>query len=154
MSDHTKGPWRADTHGIRDIGGYICALTWPHRYEGQDARFEEETARRAADARLISAAPDLLAALKALVGQRNSKELAMAHDMARNAIAKAEVHSLVKVAGIIDNETEAPVSVLRDCMEKIMPGERLDLMSLLMDGYCKGCGNEDPGGRCKCWNDE
>lgn len=53
---HTPGPWKADKYGIRDVGGYIVALHWPHRYEGQDARFQKETSEREGDARLIAAA--------------------------------------------------------------------------------------------------
>ena len=42
-----------------------------------------------ANLRLISSAPELLAALKALSNQASSTELAAAHDLARAAIAKA-----------------------------------------------------------------
>lgn len=64
-TQHTPGPWVAHHYGIRDRGGYICELRWPQHYEGQDARFEQETAEREGDARLIAAAPDLLAACEA-----------------------------------------------------------------------------------------
>ncbi|WP_093280794.1 hypothetical protein [Pseudoxanthomonas sp. CF125] len=47
---------------MRDAGGYICALKWPSLYTGQDERYWRETAERQADARLIAAAPELLAA--------------------------------------------------------------------------------------------
>lgn len=52
---HTPGPWRAHKYGVRDVGGYIFALNWPQRYDGQQARFEKETAEREGDARLIAA---------------------------------------------------------------------------------------------------
>lgn len=57
---HTPGPWKSDNHGVRHVGGYICALNWPSRYDGQDERFKREMAERDEDARLIARAPDLL----------------------------------------------------------------------------------------------
>jgi len=69
----TPGPWWANEYGIRDRGGFICALTWPSRYDGQQERHAKETAQREADARLIAAAPDLYAALQAIVDASDSK---------------------------------------------------------------------------------
>lgn len=67
VSGHTPGPWTAHQYGVRDAGGYICALKWPSLYTGQDERYWRETAERQADARLIAAAPDLLEALRDIV---------------------------------------------------------------------------------------
>lgn len=67
MSAHTPAPWRADDYGVRDVGGYICWIHKPHRYEGQDERYQKEVAERRADARLIAAAPDLLAACQGAI---------------------------------------------------------------------------------------
>lgn len=64
MGKHTPGPWTAHQYGVRDAGGYICALKWPSLYTGQDERYWRETAERQADARLIAAAPDLLEAIE------------------------------------------------------------------------------------------
>lgn len=97
MSTHTPAPWRHDHYGIRDRGGYICELRWPQHYKDQDERFQRETSERQFDARLISAAPELLAALKGLLaditeyqtlnklgGENNHWQV-----IARAAIAKA-----------------------------------------------------------------
>ena len=56
---HTPGPWRDDNYGIRGAGGYICAIHWPHCYEGQEDRYQKEMAERQGDARLIASAPDM-----------------------------------------------------------------------------------------------
>lgn len=65
-----KRGWRiqyaTETVGIRDENGFICMMTKPRRYAGQDARFNEEMAEMQANARLIAAAPDLLEAVKAI----------------------------------------------------------------------------------------
>ena len=62
---HTPGPWRATSYGVRDDGGFICALHWPTKYDGQDERYRKEPAERQADADLITDAPMLLATLVA-----------------------------------------------------------------------------------------
>lgn len=90
MSAHTPGPWTAHQYGVRDAGGYICALKWPSLYTGQDERYWRETAERQADARLIAAAPDLYEFAKAYVhwieiGATPEKHL---YDMAKAALAK------------------------------------------------------------------
>ncbi len=82
MSDHTKGPWVVNAHGydspymckafIEDGNGEpVCGL-WSG--EGPDAR-------------LIAAAPDLLAALRRLAGPNPGSD---DRDAAFDAIAKAE----------------------------------------------------------------
>ena len=65
-AQHTPGPWWVTDHGVRDRGGFICAMIPTQRYEGQDERFELEHAERIANCLLIGAAPDLLSALETL----------------------------------------------------------------------------------------
>lgn len=74
MSKYTPGPWRIEDQDIigNEINGYVC--TW---------------SGRAADADLISAAPDLLEALK-LVMQDGCGAYQWIDDKAYAAIAKAE----------------------------------------------------------------
>ena len=85
-AEHTKGPWAVNPTsaqvdafvGVKPLP--ICQLLWP-----TDERTEAETE---ANAHLIAAAPDLLAALKRIVvvADRATVEF----DRARAAIAKAE----------------------------------------------------------------
>ena len=97
-TEHTPGPWYADSYGVRNRGGYICELRHPSRYDGQQERYERERAERDGDARLIAAAPELFAALesaiKCMVEQTQNaatdEEIAMALEMARAAIARAK----------------------------------------------------------------
>lgn len=56
---HTPGPWWDTESGVRDRGGYICHTRPAQRYPDQDERFEKETQERAANKRLIAAAPEL-----------------------------------------------------------------------------------------------
>lgn len=58
MSEHTPGPWTFESGFIVSSAGRIADVG------GVDASFDPETAE--ADGRLIAAAPDLLAALKAI----------------------------------------------------------------------------------------
>ena len=101
MSAHTPGPWAVTTvgscHGIHPAASDnerddICRVA-PHNYHPngwQAAKGEAE-----ANARLIAAAPDLLAALRALVGEADLGEIdhddetRRLLDAARAAIAKA-----------------------------------------------------------------
>jgi hypothetical protein len=95
MSEHTPGPWLPF---ISETGGFaiedsnrsriLCQRAdWPHR--AQESR---------ANARLIAAAPELLAALKAYLVAKPQCEcsdhsgcpMASARVLARAAIAKAE----------------------------------------------------------------
>jgi len=62
-TQHTPGPWWETESGVRDRGGYICHTVPAQRYPGQEDRFEQETTERAANKKLIAAAPDLLSAL-------------------------------------------------------------------------------------------
>jgi hypothetical protein len=63
MSAHTPGPWWATSSGVRDAGGMICLAIRANRYSEQEERYEVEVLERAANDRLIAAAPDLLEAL-------------------------------------------------------------------------------------------
>lgn len=66
---HSHGPWWATDYGIRNAGGYICALAHPTKYEGQDERYAAEKAEREGDARLIAAAHALYEALQSITDQ-------------------------------------------------------------------------------------
>lgn len=79
MSAHTPGPWWVMDSGVRDRGGYICHTNPAQRYEGQDDRFAQESAERAANKLLIAAAPDLLEALIAAVKYSDAMHRAQAH---------------------------------------------------------------------------
>ena len=91
-TQHTPGPWAVNPVGavvdsFRATGEIVpvCALLWP-----TDVRSEDETE---ANARLIAAAPDLLAALKALVDVIDlhyPRDHFTVLTSARAAIAKAE----------------------------------------------------------------
>ena len=86
---HTPGPWEHKDGIIHGEGLYVAVLTPP--------QFEEEVAMKAADARLIAAAPDLVLALQAMLCQFQDHEQydregadAAAINIARAAIAKTE----------------------------------------------------------------
>lgn len=102
---HTPGPWKSvigigKKLGVRDSGGFICFLTTPNHYTGQDERYFQEMSEWQANAALIAAAPDLLAALKEIgLGngtysrdplQHASNTIEAMKEIARAAIAKAE----------------------------------------------------------------
>ena len=88
MNKHTKGPWDriiADGYTVRhpqiySDTGPVANATWLG-----DGRLDELNA----NARLISAAPDLLAALEALLDYENGIQKAKAEQMAYAAIKKA-----------------------------------------------------------------
>ena len=100
MTDkHTPGPWRiVDEIGgdlyVRDVGGVIAFCAKPMRWEGQDDRYTSEMAECHANARLIAAAPDLLAALEKCVEHlrcvREGYSSISPEDIARAAISKAK----------------------------------------------------------------
>ena len=88
MSKHTPGPWKAD-EGMIVVAGH-CVAT----YHSRDACGEETEA----NARLIAAAPDLLAVVRMVVRSRDDADAAGDHyaelpthvtDAARAAIEKA-----------------------------------------------------------------
>lgn len=84
MSKHTPGPWFSvntkDCPNVMTNGGFLIAETRGINCE--------------ANARLITAAPDMLAALEAFVGSRKGDGMGWTLDsleaMAREAIAKAK----------------------------------------------------------------
>lgn len=84
MSAHTPGPWSADHDNVRTPadGGMVAKVAG------------DTDAQAYANARLIAAAPDLLAALRDLVSAEGLPEgyanRAMLIDAARAALAKAE----------------------------------------------------------------
>ena len=88
MNKHTAGPWNriiADGHTVRhpqiySDTGPVANATWLG-----DGRVDELNA----NARLIAAAPDLLAALEALLDYENGIQKAIAEQMACAAIKKA-----------------------------------------------------------------
>lgn len=91
MTQHTPGPWKYDWieksifYDDNDVQPRIAIMDGDNTSEDQNA----------ADARLIAAAPDLLAALKAIVGCLGPEGYLSAcgksiTDQARAAIAKAE----------------------------------------------------------------
>ena len=102
MTDkHTRRPWRiVDEIGgdlyVRDVGGVIAFCAKPMRWEGQDDRYTSEMAECHANARLIAATPDLLAALEAIVADWDDfnsvgDELrGEAYEQARAALSKAK----------------------------------------------------------------
>jgi hypothetical protein len=82
-AQHTPGPWkvRKSPHGRR----YLCVQI------GKDEAYTT-LELEPADARLIAAAPDLLAALEAIFGSNGEGQLVITDgiaDKARAAVAKA-----------------------------------------------------------------
>jgi len=93
MADHTPGPWAV--HPVKaQIDAFpagavvpVCSLLWP-----TELRSEDETE---ANAYLIAAAPDLLAALKLILASHDAsckgeRCAIVGIDLARAALAKAE----------------------------------------------------------------
>lgn len=79
-SKHTPGPWEVGDDGISTpfVGDRIIVNT------GQECA--------EADARLIAAAPDLLAALHLIADAHHYSGMTYCQYVARDAIAKATVH--------------------------------------------------------------
>jgi hypothetical protein len=93
MAEHTPGPWAYDTESNEVFAtGDHYGAGWIARVEGNDSNgtpFSEEM--RLANARLIAAAPELLVALKYMLGNAEAdgwSEMMLAD--ARSAIAKPE----------------------------------------------------------------
>lgn len=87
MSKHTPGPWKCEEHVIVDEDGQQVASVLPF--------YDEKEAESLADARLIAAAPELLAACKTLADYVANLEGGNGRDygivkVARAAIARAE----------------------------------------------------------------
>ena len=83
MTQHTPGPWFAHNVGLGPNGA--GPFTYP---------LGNDPDKAAANARLIAAAPDMLAALEAFVGSRKGDGMGWTLDsleaLARAAIAKAK----------------------------------------------------------------
>jgi hypothetical protein len=94
QTQHTPGPWTADSgdgqyYGVfrESDGGGICYLSEPG---GQLLPTDRNWPEHEANARLIAAAPDLLAALRNIIAAPRNASRAFIHEIARAAIAKAE----------------------------------------------------------------
>ena len=95
MSDkHTPGPWKiteddyGHEHWFGGAGeGQICVNGWVN---GGCKKYPSKWRKLQANARLIAAAPELLAALKALTDNGRVPPTGAAFSKARAAIAKAE----------------------------------------------------------------
>jgi hypothetical protein len=84
MSEHTPGPWIPSASRVNaNNDESIC---WIAPLVGHDVCGDREIA----NARLIAAAPDLLAACRAVVERWESGDLAEATRMCAAAIAKTE----------------------------------------------------------------
>jgi hypothetical protein len=83
---HTPGPWFASGTDVKPLGDrpFICWTGTPER----------DLSEAQANARLIAAAPDMLAALEAFVGSRKGDGMGWTLDsleaLAREALAKAK----------------------------------------------------------------
>lgn len=98
MSEHTPGPWRVDPEhwgDVQDANGHEICAVFDENDQGEQWKIggtiTATTREGWANARLIAAAPDLLAALEAIMNARwrpegMSEENA---DRARAAIARA-----------------------------------------------------------------
>jgi hypothetical protein len=81
MSKYTPGPWHYDgDKEIREGKTHIATIGYAYTSEGEPE----------ANARLIAAAPELLAALIALDAAHNHETLCRAKEQARAVIAKAQ----------------------------------------------------------------
>lgn len=107
MIGHTTGPWRVRTleRNGQVVDCFVCANdVQGHAYDAEimgDDEYRDGIERKLADARLISAAPDLLAALKHLLAEHErwindeysgtglEVNLMSELDYARKAIARA-----------------------------------------------------------------
>lgn len=67
-----KGNWgcvftSTKNRGVRNKGGYICTLTKPPHFSGQDERYDNELEEARCNQKLIAASPKLLSALLSLI---------------------------------------------------------------------------------------
>ena len=81
-SNHTPGPWASHKDYVLDQYGNKVAVACPGRHLGQGDPL--------ANARLIAAAPELLAALEGLVSARKAGFYSGEWEQAKLAIAKAK----------------------------------------------------------------
>lgn len=91
MTNHTPGPWTAKPWTYENGKRTVCTIQTDTDAIAQVLDLwcpDDRTAEKEANARLIAAAPDLLAALRAVirVADRATDEF----DQARAALAKAE----------------------------------------------------------------
>jgi hypothetical protein len=96
---HTPGPWKLGE--FSETGGYDCMTAGisagPAQFDGASygqktngtPMTPEEKARMLADARLIAAAPEMLAALEAVLRNEWTVLRADVEDVVRTALAKA-----------------------------------------------------------------
>lgn len=78
---------------VRDRGGLIAEPPRPHRYDGQDARFEGDVARYKARINLIAAAPQLAEALEPFAKFACDEPCECNNCKARAALAEARGES-------------------------------------------------------------
>lgn len=92
MTQHTPGPWRVAFGNRLEIHGPKDEIGWPKSIVWNAGLFTDKESQ--ANAALIAAAPDMLAALEAFVGSRKGDGMGWTLDslqaMARDAIAKAK----------------------------------------------------------------
>lgn len=84
-STRTPGPWRVKQLGNYSQPGWV--ILWPDKGGTHMRRLDYQGSFREQDARLLAAAPDLLAALQAVV--RVADRATAEFDQAHAAIAKA-----------------------------------------------------------------
>lgn len=92
MSKHTPGPWQMSTTGF-NVGMTRLSQDWVIHNKDDiicsfPVNFTDPTAE--ANARLIAAAPEMLAALKMMVHAEDDRQIAAAVILQQQAIAKAE----------------------------------------------------------------
>jgi hypothetical protein len=103
VSTFTPGPWVAEDHSVTDLeDGLAVIAVFPEHprdtptrgmvaWLGDHGANFQAPETRAANARLIAAAPDLLAALKALLDKADLNDWNQeAYEAAEAAIAKAD----------------------------------------------------------------
>lgn len=97
MTKHTPGPWTEDLSSVHgpcafkvragdSLVAYACAASVSTAWPDNEHQHRPENAPSVANARLIAAAPDLLAALEEVVGSLGG----MDWEIATDAIAKAK----------------------------------------------------------------
>jgi hypothetical protein len=86
VGDHTPGPWKWDNHGDLRGKDRNAVINPELRRDVLSAVNYEE------DARLIAAAPDLLAALERI------EDLDWSHDSAESAMVKVQVEAAAAIA--------------------------------------------------------
>lgn len=89
---HTPGPWELNSIGP-DEDKDICFVVWPHLDSIKSRHNRIADVKGTANAHLIAAAPELLAALKRLVSSPHGEMAAGDITIAETAIAKAEGRS-------------------------------------------------------------